>query len=493
MSFLFEFKWDGTNWIDEVDYVVAYDIEVGFPISEDNFLFDNIADVGTAKIVLNNESGRFLINNTGGTLYGDLDVGTRFRWRVSGPTIFEGEIIDIVQGAGADNEQLCIIYCVDDIQKLKDTPLNLSTIQTDLPVSDAMQDLVEMAFTPSLASYQDNGDEIPVFGRQWSPETSVYTALKDIARTYFGWLFIGHANQLFYKTRQYFQENHASGTLWNDGAVGAAVATHHINILLSGKHIRNQLNLIYHPEQELGSTVVLWEAVSWIGLAAGRTRTYFLRYRDPNTGDLVASTDVEAFTATTDYVINSKHDGSGTNLTSDPNISISTVIEVHQMKVTVTNNKGINIFFTTMQCRGKPIIVFDPINLQYNDATSQSTYGLKSETINMITGVPQDYGVEEIKGANDLGDLWLGYLANPYLYCNKISVQGTFLALLFNNYLVIEEETGLDDWHKVMRIRWHGTDSIENSDFWLIPGRMFNALLLDDTDYGKLDDARLGT
>lgn len=495
---LFEFQWNGTDWVDEASYVKGYDIQVGFNVEAEGFLFEPIADVGIAEIVLDNASGRFSPRNSSGDLYGYLDSGVRFRFRVSGPTYFEGDILDIIPAVGLYGSHLCKIIIEDDIAKLNRVYVNVAPI-IDHPVDDAVQDLVELAFTPSISSYQDNGDIIPVFGRQWEPDkTTVAQALKSIGNTFFGWLYAGYDSGygIYYRTREFFQEKHLTIVIDNGSKGGTSITAESMEVVQSGRHVRNQINVIYHPEEELGSVVVLWETQSVLGLGVGRTRKYFMRYRDPNTGDKVASLDVEDFTATTDYIINTQIDGSGTDVTASPNISISFVKYVHLMVVTVTNNNGYDVFFTKMQCRGKPIIVYDPIQIQYNDSASQNDYGLRSQTINMITGLPQSFDNNDIysKGAIELGELWLAYLSTPYLYMSKaLRFNDTFLIQLFYQVIIIEDETGIDqEWHRVMKVRWHGEDAMHFTDMHMIPGVFFATFLLDDSTYGRLDENRLG-
>jgi len=485
----FDFKWNGTDWTQEAGYVVGYDIEYGFPISDDNFLFQPVADVGTATIILDNETGRFLPENTSSAIYPNVHVGVRFRYKLSGATMYEGDIIDITTIPGPAGKQLCIIEIEDDIAKLSRVPVEVALI-TDHPVSDAIEDLVELGFTPTLTDYEYNGDEIPVYGRTWNPEnTSALKAIQSICQTYFGWFYIGYpfgaGPYATYKTKQFFQDRHFNAGWWVDGMTTGGLTTA-MEISESGRHIRNRINVWYYPEEELGSTVVLYDTQGVLGLGVGRTRKYFLKYRNPDTGEDVASTDVEDLTATTDYVINKRVNGSGTDVTNNPNIAISFEIQIQQMIVTVTNNTSFDIFFQKLQCRGKPIIVYDPIKQQYDDTNSQDIYSLRAERVDMITGLPND--IDDKFGTVDLGALWLAYLAYPQTYCNFLSIDVISSTRLFYEYYIKETETKLDGWHRLMRIRFHDG----NTDFWFIPGRFYAVLMLNDTTYGVLNQNRLG-
>lgn len=112
-----------------------------------------------------------------------------------------------------------------------------------------------------------------------------------------------------------------------------------------------------HPTNDvaIAATVVLYELKSaQIYIAPGDTNdTLFGPYRDPDTNDQIGGTDIEALVPGTDYVFNTKADGTGSDLTGAFTVTASATGS--GVRWTIVNTGGVGAFVRTLQLRGKPI------------------------------------------------------------------------------------------------------------------------------------------
>jgi hypothetical protein len=505
----FLFIWDGVNAIDEADYVVDYDVQSGFSVAGNDFLFNNVADVGRAWVVLDNASGRFLPRNSSSPLFGDLNVGTVFRFN----TFYEGRIVKFDFTPGIEGEQLCTIYIEDDIALLQRAVVDFQPI-LEHPVDEAMDDLYQASIdglSPApfyTTDWDDNGDSIAVFGQFLSQNISLYEMMQQICTTYFGWFWIGSGivfsgSSFVYSLRAYFMSREG---FQGSNALSIAASSIYtaddvveMDVISSADYIRNRIDVIYHPRHEIGTISILFTMQNnQIGIAPGATRKIYCRYRDPETGRFVISLDVENLAATTDYLFNSQPDGNGINLTGAANISISMVAYVSLAVVTITNSRAAKIHLTHLQVRGKPVIIFDPVEFRYEDVSSQNTYGLRSQEVHVIGDPPSDFS-NDLVAPENLGALWLAYLKEPYYFCRRL-VQRNTLPHAIMEYMYIEEaETDLEidtnnfsSYHRIMRLRWYGDKAEQFTEYHFMPGRFYGVFILDDDDWGVLDTNRLG-
>ena len=113
-------------------------------------------------------------------------------------------------------------------------------------------------------------------------------------------------------------------------------------------------------------------------ISPGEARTWIARY--PTSASANSARGVEAWTttaSTTDALLNSSADGSGTNITSDLGIAVSKSSET--MSITLTNNNASTVgYVTKLQARGTAVTADDPVAIEATDATSQTAFGKRT-------------------------------------------------------------------------------------------------------------------
>jgi len=79
--------------------------------------------------------------------------------------------------------------------------------------------------------------------------------------------------------------------------------------------------------------------------------------------------------AGTDYLANSRPDGTGTNLTGSISVSASKFSTA--MKVTLTNGGASPAFITLLRARGSALVELDTVSVRSEDSASQMKYGIR--------------------------------------------------------------------------------------------------------------------
>ena len=109
-------------------------------------------------------------------------------------------------------------------------------------------------------------------------------------------------------------------------------------------------------------------------IASGETRTFYARY--PTHASPVEAFAVDAWTtpvATTDYLGNTRSDGTGLDRTSD--LALVVAKKATTMQIDVSNNGTGAVFLTKLQARGTRVDRDDPVKIASIDTASQTLYG----------------------------------------------------------------------------------------------------------------------
>jgi hypothetical protein len=155
------------------------------------------------------------------------------------------------------------------------------------------------------------------------------------------------------------------------------------------------------------------------------------------------SSDITAITATTDYIANTKSDGSGTDITSKVSISVDEFAT--SAKLTITNSYGGIAYLTLLRLRGTPAVVTSEIEQTYSDADSI-----------------EDYGTKELKIDNDFidDDSFAYYMARAIVRKYKsqlrrirITVPGLPQLQISDKVYVEDRDTATKAYYRVMKIR----------------------------------------
>lgn len=377
MALTLEVLWNGVDWTDESAYLRDFDVQIGMS-RDDPVYLSFVAAPGTAWFSLDNKTRRFSPGHAGGALYGDLEPGKLVRFKSGSNALFTGFLAQVQPLAGQYRKQLCILRCYDWIEPLARVQASVAFAESK-DVAVAIEELVDLAYTPVAEDYGDNGDTLVEFGKRWDRErTSVRQALRDVCASYFGRVFAARDGTIVYKTRGDFQDITPTAALEMDDEwlvdlyVGIGFST-----------VVNSLYLTVYPPDRVGSTAVLWSNKAVSVVRHGQARTFSCPFRDPVAKERCSADAVTTPVANTDYVMNSKRDGSGVDLTSSGDITHDYTEESRRLVWQITNTSGYHAYLTTMQVRGDPVYTYDPIIVQETDAASVAAYGQRVQALDL--------------------------------------------------------------------------------------------------------------
>lgn len=315
----------------------------------------------------------------------ELGIGVRYTYLVSetdGYGKFIGRLRDIDPKAGIHRERKTVCEAVDWMNEAAITKFNLPT-QIDESAEAVLQAVVEeVPRQPEALNFDTADSTFPYALDNGRTEgTVVLTEIQRICQSEFGRCYVrGGAN---YWGRLRFEARTARLT-------PAPVATFDgtmqgLDCPSSTGKIRNRAVVIAHPRRvDTGNTTVLFAKPDHSNpqVAPGQTFRLSGRYVDPNNPNArVGGTDMQSPTATTDYLMNSLANGSGTNLTGD--FSVAAFYGANQVDYEITNNGASTGFVTKLQARGRGLYDYDPLESDERDADSIALMGESKVTLDM--------------------------------------------------------------------------------------------------------------
>jgi hypothetical protein len=186
--------------------------------------------------------------------------------------------------------------------------------------------------------------------------------------------------------------------------------------------VLNSLVVTYHPKiVDTGMTTLLYDQTNNIFIGAGLSKTLLGPYRDPLTGDPIGGTDIQALVSGVNYLANTLEDGTGTNITADLVIVMTSGASGAQF--VVTNNNASGGFLTLLQVYGNGIYDTGTRQATARDASSITTYGEHVATVDMVYQESDDV-------AQGAADYLLAKYKTTFAQVSTITVLGTSAALL---------------------------------------------------------------
>jgi hypothetical protein len=370
----------GSEWIP-----ITADVLRAAPVSttrgiEGSTPNDVVASPGPLQLTLNNAEdnsaetiGYYSPNHSNaraGWTYG-VWIRVRYIYEGSSRTVWTGRVETILPDMGRWGTRRVTVTAFDIMQHLLEAPIRgaeLQVAQTEDVLIEHLLDLLPVESQPPARSIAPGLDVYPYAFDTMEGDLRLLTALSKVARASQVWAFpLGDGT---FTTRNRTQMLLSEVTFDLDQSMVDIV------VPSSLEGVYNHVEVIAHPKHPHESTtdVLTPELTSPQALGAGVTLEIFVPYGDGI--DTWGGMDFQAFTATTDYLLNSLADGSGTDLTA----SMVATAEpfASDVKMTFTNNSGQSGYITKRQLRGRILHNHDPIVAQ---SYSAKPYGVRKLTL----------------------------------------------------------------------------------------------------------------
>lgn len=326
--------------------------------------FESIA-TGTAVITLRNQDGRFDGWNTSSPLYPNVNYGKDIRIRVRDLNVsntvyplFRGTITNIVPVGYGDDAKV-MIYASDGLDLLRNVTARVA-IQTGITPDTAIGKILDAVNWP--VKWGRNLDvEAQTIPYWWASGNKLaMSELEALALSFLGYFFINTSGQARFVKRS---------------NISSAVASFNQEQILKDisnpqpyQVRRNITRIKVHPRTR-AATGVIWQLlgnIPSVSPGSANALTLFANYSYNNAAApaLAVITPV----ATTDFLVNSAADGSGTNLTASCSVTLTDFGDT--AKLVITNSSGTLGYITFLRVRGDAIYEPNAADVTYPTDTS---------------------------------------------------------------------------------------------------------------------------
>jgi hypothetical protein len=198
-----------------------------------------------------------------------------------------------------------------------------------------------------------------------------------------------------------------------------------------GKLLYNRIKCTAYPRiVGADADTDLFVLASPIEIPANGSVTFTGKYKDPSgLYDKVAGMDMAAPVATTDYLMNTARNGSGTNITAD--LAVTPVYGASEVTYTLENANGAIGYVTYLRAVGRAIFTGDPVDYIAEDSTSIALVGPTQLTLD------QKYQ-DDPTAIVGIATVILDQLKDARTIPDKVSFYANRSSLLMNSFMSIE-------------------------------------------------------
>jgi len=346
------------------------------------------AVAGRMTATLDNQSGDYSPENTGGANYGNILPGRPVRVESYYPyadTLWQGLLEDIVPQMQRNGPAVALLLANGPL-----TAMNVevaAAMQTSIGTGAAITEVLDKASWSATLRDLDTGQT--TMTRWWRDKVLARTALREIEATENGFLRETRDGKIAFEDRVHrFGATHqtSQATYSDDPSTSPAIRYMEVQRPSPLPRVYNEIKasvrpttvealatLWTHPLANTtgdapsiapGDSLIFWADAKT--LAAARTLVGVDAWTTPTLG---SGNDIEVW---------SVNDGTGTDLSAaDIGIAVSALGET--LKVTLTNNHAtLTGYVTNAQARGTAVTASDPVTVQAEDSPSQTAYGLRT-------------------------------------------------------------------------------------------------------------------
>ena len=337
---------------------------------------------GSLEIVLNNASGDYNSFNTASPLTGLILPNRKVRVRTTAPvakTLWTGFLDSIQPIPSLSGLDVAILRASGRLAQIGAHDVSLA-VATNVLTGTAINNILTEIGLAAADYLLDTGQTTIV--RHWTDRKNVLTALREIEESEGGFIVEVVDGKVAFEDRFHrLKSPHTISQATFSDAAGAARTYSAIQQENPLKEIFNVLECVIE-RFTVGTLAALWtlseSGVNSPSIAVGQSLVFWASY--PNPDSATNAKMVDAWTTpvvTTDFLVNSAADGSGTNISASIAVAVSKFDTA--MKITLTNNHAsLNGFVTLLQARGTPVTADDPVMVKSEDATSQTRYGKRT-------------------------------------------------------------------------------------------------------------------
>lgn len=213
-----------------------------------------------------------------------------------------------------------------------------------------------------LFSYDVSRTILPIAAHRWiKDKTNILTAIQEVVDTEQGRFYQRADGTLVFNNRDHQFNLIAQSALATITNNAAGVDT---SPDLVGSMMADEVYGIVHATASPHNTSaqgVVAQPTSGISVPGKGSRTFTLKFFDPDTGQACGVSSLQPLTPFTDWTANERKDGKGVDYTGNANITFSYVIGATSVDMTIINNCIGTLFFPKFQMRGVAVTAYSPV------------------------------------------------------------------------------------------------------------------------------------
>ena len=395
------------DWEDITPFVIG-DIQIEWGFGEDS-PSTRIADIGLMKFKLNNSQGQFdALDRNFIKLIITFDGDDYIR--------FYGQVTEIKLKPEIKKMKTVEVTVSDWLDQLTRVPLNkiknpekrLNLIyRTGKRSDEVISYIIQTApILPQNTQIETGKHTFPSIFDTLDDSTYAYSELSKVALSELGYIYL-RKDRVFGETLVFENMTHREGAVTatpiprpnsDSGRIlletGDFLLTEEnhffrlneiqdfildnfmMDLTLGYGDSFNQVIFKVYPKKVDTTPVVLFSLESPIKIASGERLTIKGSYKNPYSGTRITGKEMIPPESTTDYLMNSKEDGTGTNLTSY--LEVSAEYGTSEVVFTLKNNYSGTGFIRKLNARGYGIYTYDSIESVAEDDASSQIYGYKT-------------------------------------------------------------------------------------------------------------------
>ena len=346
---------------------------------------------GKLTATLINTDGKYSPSNTSSALTGNILPGRSIKLQAgsgsfpytfpiafNGGVRWQGKLDRIKPSPAALGRKTATLTAFGTLGYLNQFETQLAS-QTDRRTDQAVGDILDdVGWTEAGDRDLDTGQT--TISRFWISGKKTIDALRLVEEAEAGFVKESKSGQVAFENR-YHRLTQAASTTSQATFSDAGGAAHTFEQIAQADPLSTIVNHVEATARtfDTASIAVLWThpetGAASPTLAPGESKTFEAEYPNPDAGN--NAMEVDTWTtpaATTDFLLNSASDGTGTNLTSDITVTQSKTAE--RMAITLANSAtGSDGYVTKLQARGTAVSTKNPCIVRAIDDTSQGIYG----------------------------------------------------------------------------------------------------------------------
>lgn len=363
----------------------------------------------------------------------------------------------------------------DEIKNLRNRTIT-SSLFTNFNVGSLFEDVLSLSGITSRG-VDPIADETAF---AWFRDENGSAAVSEILRSGFFFGYVDAGGQFRVRNRYFDQEGMV---------VGSYSEYFGLTYTKNDDDVLNDIAVEAAPRQTQSQVSTVAYIADPITIPASSHVGFWLEYLDPDNGEPAPAVDLVMPVNSSDYLTNTASTGGGTDRTATTSVQVSFFGQTAVN--TVFNGSGDDVFLHKYQIRGKSVQRRARIAATAEDGSSQAVYGDRNFTLSNDLITRQAF-------AQDYADFLRDRNAEPVPGVS-MTLRNEFPAILGHELgdlvHVVNTETGVASRHTISRIEHQVNLTrglVHQLSIGLTRFRDQEVLYLDDAEFGKIDERRLG-